>query len=129
MTRIFCLSGENRIVFAGQQLQTNYKQCDARALIEAEILNIKEVERLWHKPNGVQRGCTIRVRCDENCRRNSDVWFDSEVRERDAKEDVADGFHFNTGRRSWCVWNRNRRRAAVRRARRKGIRKTASSID
>jgi hypothetical protein len=121
MTRIFCLSGDNRIVFAGHQFQTNDKQCDARALIELKFETVKEVERL-SLVNHTESSAAARVvlPSDEGFTAPRCVWFDSEVRERDAKEDVADGFHFDAGRGSWRCLEPDRRCAAVRRARTQG---------
>ena len=51
VSHIFCLSGYNRDVFAGQQIKTNGKERDTRALIKAEVVQGCERERIAHEGN------------------------------------------------------------------------------
>ena len=53
MPNIFCLSGYNGDVFAGQQFQTNGKERDARALIQAEVVDGCQRERIAQECHGV----------------------------------------------------------------------------
>ncbi len=48
---VFCLSSNNGEVFAGQQIKTNGKERDTRALIKAEVVQGCERERIAHEGN------------------------------------------------------------------------------